>query len=105
MALLRLLIAAGLSLAVPAPAMTAPPANPTCLSKEGQREVFNAGKAIGLAMAIRAAKRRIAGEVVKAQLCEEPGGALVYVLTVLARSGKVTRMVIDAANGAIAGER
>lgn len=105
MARFSLLILAGLWLAITTPASAAPSANLACLNKEDQREVVSAGKAVGLAMAIRAAKRRTPGEVVKAELCKEPAGALVYVLTVLARSGKVSRTVIDAADGAIAGER
>lgn len=75
-----------------------------CLSKEQQRSAVSAGKAVPLASAMRSSKRRTPGEIVKAQLCEEPNGSLVYLLTVLARNGKVTRSVIDAANGAVATE-
>ena len=76
-----------------------------CLSKEQQRNAVATGKAVPLAIAMRSSKNRTPGEVVRAQLCEEPNGSLVYLLTVLPRNGKVTRTVIDAADGAIAGER
>ena len=84
-------------------AMTAPawPAetNPrACLNKEAQRAALAASQAIPLAQAIRAAHIRSRGEVVRARLCQGPNG-LVYVLTLLARNGKVTRATLDAANG------
>jgi hypothetical protein len=39
------------------------------------------------------------GEVVGARLCRQEPKGLVYVLTVLARNGKVTQARIDAADG------
>ena len=38
--------------------------------------------------------------MVRARLCHR-GGRLVYVLTLLARNGKVTRATVDAANGSV----
>ena len=55
-------------------------------------------QAIPLARAMRHAKARLGGEIVRARLCRG-GNSLVYVLTVLARDGKVTRAIIDAASG------
>ena len=56
-------------------------------------------RAIPLALAIRSLHARgRRAEVVRANLCER-GGRLVYVLTLLPRSGKVTRALIDAGNG------
>jgi len=52
---------------------------------------------VPLAKAIRAAKAR-RNEVVNAKLCEGPKG-LVYLLTVVARDGKVRRTTIDAQTG------
>jgi hypothetical protein len=76
-----------------------------CLSKAEQRAAISHGQAVTLATAIRAvrgrgvrARGRGAREVVRAQLCRESGG-LVYVLTVLARNGKVTHMTVDASSG------
>lgn len=68
-----------------------------CLNKEAQREATASGKAIPLAQAMRAVQRR-PREVVKARLCQDTKG-LVYVLTLLARDGKVTRATVDASNG------
>jgi hypothetical protein len=42
--------------------------------------------------------------VVRARLCHGAAG-LVYVLTVLARDGKVARLTVDAASGTVVGER
>ena len=43
-------------------------------------------------------KAKIPGDVVKARLCRQEKG-LVYVLTVLARNGKVMQARVDAADG------
>ncbi|MCW5691836.1 MAG: hypothetical protein KIT48_05680 [Pseudolabrys sp.] len=71
----------------------------TCLNKAEQREAIASREAIPLAEAIRAMRGRgHHGEVVRASLCRRDG-RLVYELTVLARSGKVIRAKIDAADG------
>ena len=70
-----------------------------CLNKAEQRAAVADHKAIPLAQAIKslhAHGRR--AELVRARLCRH-GDGLVYVLTLLARSGKVTRATVDAANG------
>jgi uncharacterized membrane protein YkoI len=69
-----------------------------CLNKEQQRVAIASGKAVRLGIAVKAVKRR--GEVVRARLCED-GKGLVYMLTVLARDGKVTRVTIDATSGSV----
>ena len=72
-----------------------------CLSREEQRAAVQEGQAVPLATAIRAVHDRTPGrQVVRAQLCREPKG-LVYVLTVLARDGKVTHARVEAANGGL----
>src|SRR5215472_590778 len=71
-----------------------------CLNKEQQRAAIASGKAVHLGVALKAVKRR--GEVVRARLCEG-GKGLVYLLTVLARDGKVTRVTIDATSGSVMG--
>lgn len=73
-----------------------------CLGKEQQRAAIESGRAVRLAAAVQAARGRVAGEVVKARLCDSPRG-LVYVLTVLARDGKVSRVSVDAASGTVLG--
>ena len=69
-----------------------------CLNKEQQRTAIASGKAVRLGVAVKAVKRR--GEVVRARLCEG-GKGLVYMLTVLARDGKVTRVTVDATSGSV----
>ena len=69
-----------------------------CLSQEPRRAAIATHKAVPLTRAMRAVKARIAGEVVNARLCQREKG-LVYVLTVLARDGKVTEAMVDASDG------
>ena len=61
-----------------------------------------AGKFIPLAAAMHAARARMPGTVVRARLCRGPDG-LVYVLTVLARDGKVAHLTVDALKGTLVG--
>jgi hypothetical protein len=82
-----------------APALAADPPQKACLSKAEQRAAVAEHRAIPLAQAVKslhAHGRR--AELVRARLCRH-GGGLVYVLTLLARSGKVTSATVDAANG------
>jgi uncharacterized membrane protein YkoI len=86
-------------LAVPAFAADSP--QRACLSKAEQRAAVADHKAITLAQAIKSLRehgRR--AELVRARLCHRDD-RLVYVLTLLARSGKVTSATVDAANGDI----
>ena len=75
-----------------------------CLSKTEQRAAISSGQAVTLAQAIRSARGSVRGhgarEVVNAKLCREEKG-LVYLLTVLARDGKVTHMTVDATSGKV----
>jgi len=74
-----------------------------CLTREQQRAAIADGRAVPLAEAIRVL-RRTPRDVVRARLCEQ-SGRLVYLLTLLARDGKVRRASIDASNGTVlAGE-
>jgi uncharacterized membrane protein YkoI len=84
------------ALSSPAPADEKPPL--ACLSKSEQQAAIASGQAVKLAPVIRAVAGRRARDVVKADLCRSPKG-LVYLLTVLARDGKVTRVMIDAVTG------
>jgi uncharacterized membrane protein YkoI len=70
-----------------------------CLNRAEQRAAVTDKKAVPLASAIKSLRERgPRGEVVKAELCSR-GEKLVYVLTLLARTGKVTRAAVDATNG------
>jgi uncharacterized membrane protein YkoI len=100
---LRLLAAATLLLVMTAPG-SADEQSGACLSKEQRRAVVAAGQVVRLAAAIRMAHVRRGGEVIKARLCKGPSG-FVYVLTLLARDGKVTRTTVDATNGTVIGSR
>ena len=75
-----------------------------CLSRAEQQAAVSGGQAVSLADAIKAARAHSrARQVVRAQLCRGPKG-LVYVLTVLARDGRVTHARVEAANGGLIDE-
>jgi uncharacterized membrane protein YkoI len=77
---------------------------PHCLGPEQRRAAIAAHKVVPLSRALRAARGRHTVDVVRARLCEG-GGGLVYVLTLLWRDGKVTRVTVDAGNGRLIGRR
>ena len=89
--------------ATPAPADNTAAAR-TCLDQKERRSELEAGRVVRLGVAMRAAKTRMAGTVVRARLCRGKDG-LVYVLTVLGRDGKVARITVDAAKGSLVGGR
>jgi uncharacterized membrane protein YkoI len=77
----------------------APAARNACLNRAEQRAAVKDQKAVPLAAAIKSMRERgVRAEVVRAELCSR-SDRLVYVLTLLARSGKVTRATVDGANG------
>ena len=80
------------------------PSEHACLDQKERRAETASGGVVRLAAAIHAAKSRMPGTVVQARLCHGQDG-LVYVLTVLARDGKVARIVVDAVKGTLVGER
>jgi len=84
--------------------LTRAPAGHGCLDRKERRAETVSGAVIRLAAAIQAAKNRMPGSVVRARLCHGQDG-LVYVLTVLARDGKVARIVVDATKGTLVGGR
>jgi uncharacterized membrane protein YkoI len=75
-----------------------------CLDQKERRIESESGTLIRLAAAMHAARSRMPGAVVRARLCHGSAG-LVYVLTVLARDGKVARLTVDATSGTVVGER
>jgi hypothetical protein len=92
---------------------TAPPTEPphpdvaiarACLDQKERKAVEESGKVIHLAAAMRAARKRAPGTLVQARLCRGNDG-LVYVLTLLARDGKVARLTVDAVKGTLVGQR
>jgi uncharacterized membrane protein YkoI len=88
----------------PLPAQAADHVRHSCLSKDAQREAVGSGQAVALAQALRNARLKHKGELVRARLCRRQNG-LVYVLTLLPRNGKVTRAFVDAASGQLVGSR
>jgi uncharacterized membrane protein YkoI len=93
---LSILLLSGL---LAAPALAADPTYNVCLTKAEQRVAVADKKAIPLARAIKS--RREHGhhaDLVRARLCRH-GDGLVYVLTLLGRSGRVISETVDAANG------
>lgn len=84
-------------------ALAASPPEQSCLTRAEQRAAVAANKAISLVQAIKSARNRgHRGEVVRARLCRHDE-TLVYVLTLLGHSGKVTSVNVDAGNGEPAG--
>jgi hypothetical protein len=75
-----------------------------CLNQRERQAAIQSGKVINLAAAMRTARKRMPGAVVRASLCQGKEG-LVYVLTVLARDGKVARLTVDAVKGTLVGQR
>ena len=69
-----------------------------CLTRAEQRAAIAAGEAIPLA----AARQRASGELVRARLCRD-SRRLIYLLTVLARDGKVRQVTVDATSGMVIG--
>jgi uncharacterized membrane protein YkoI len=78
-------------------------AEQACLNQKERRAETESGKLIRLSTAMHTVRRRMPGTVVRALLCHGHDG-LVYVLTVLARDGKVSRIAVDAMKGTLAGE-
>ena len=104
MSALRLVLIA-LALLVLAPDFVASASAETrllrCLTRDQQRIAIAERRALPLATVRRALRKRLPGELVSARLCQEQGGRLIYLLTVLPRDGKVRRVTIDARTGAI----
>lgn len=69
-----------------------------CLSHREARKLISAGKVLPLSRIKRATRGQFGGKIVKAELCDRDQGH-VYILTVLARSGKVSRISVDAKTG------
>ena len=73
-----------------------------CLDQKERRAEIESGRVVRLDTALRAVRSKMPGTVVRARLCRGNDG-LVYVLTVLARDGKVARLTVDAVKGSLVG--
>jgi uncharacterized membrane protein YkoI len=98
----KLLLAGVFALATIAPTFGADAGY--CLNRVEVRAAVVSAKAVKLTVAVRAAKARLGGEVLRVKLCEGANG-LVYLLTVLRRDGKVVHVTVDAATGQLVAGR
>ncbi len=73
-----------------------------CPDQKERRAEIESGRVVRLDAALRAARSKMLGTLVRARLCRGNDG-LVYVLTVLARDGKVARLTVDAVKGTLVG--
>jgi len=73
-----------------------------CLDQKERKAESDSNHLVHLSAAMRVARTRMPGTVVRARLCREDD-RLVYVLTVLARNGKVARLTVDAVKGTLVG--
>ena len=97
----RLLTLALLFGVLAGPAFAAEASRHPCLTKAEQRAAVADRKAITLARAVKSVREHgHRGELVRARLCHR-GDNLVYMLTLLARSGKVSLATVDAASGEV----
>lgn len=77
----------------------------TCLTKAEQRAAVADHKAISLAQAVKSLREHgHRAELVRARLCHR-GDKLAYMLTLLARSGKVILVTVDATSGDVSNGR
>src|SRR5207244_481832 len=95
----RLLLAFLLLGALSHQAIAGAPHNGSCLTRAEQRGAVDADRAIPLSQAIKTLRQyRKYSELVRARLCRHDE-KLVYVLTLLGRSGKVVNVTVDAVSG------
>jgi uncharacterized membrane protein YkoI len=73
-----------------------------CLDQKERRAEVESGRVVRLDTALRVVRSKMPGTLVRARLCHGNDG-LVYVLTVLARDGKVARLTVDAVKGTLVG--
>jgi uncharacterized membrane protein YkoI len=73
-----------------------------CLDQKERKAESDANHLVRLSAAMRVVRTRMPGTVVRARLCRD-NDELVYVLTVLARDGKVARLTVDAVKGTLVG--
>jgi uncharacterized membrane protein YkoI len=75
-----------------------------CLNQKERRALIENGPVMRLAAAMHNIRSHVSGTLIRARLCHR-GDGFVYVLTVLAHDGKVTRIAVDAVKGTLIGER
>ncbi|MGE0564702.1 MAG: hypothetical protein AB7O50_09330 [Pseudolabrys sp.] len=93
------LLIAGLALLAPGQAAAADRGVDGCLAKEERRVARASGRALRLSE-VRTKLNIRRSDIINVRLCESPAG-LVYLLTLLPRNGKVSRVTVEAATGAV----
>lgn len=73
-----------------------------CFDQKERKAESESNHVVRLSAAMHVARTRMPGTVVRARLCRDDD-KLVYVLTVLARDGKVARLTVDAVKGTLVG--
>lgn len=76
----------------------------SCLSQQQIRDAIDKKQIKHLAAIKAAARKVVRGDVVRADVCNGSNG-LVYQLTILSRTGTVTRAIVDARTGAILSDK
>lgn len=73
-----------------------------CLSPRDMQDVVAANRVVPPAQAIAQARRLVpGGDMLRANLCGD-GEAMIYVITVLRKDGRVVHVVVDAPSGKVA---
>ncbi len=72
----------------------------SCLSAPDVRELVDKAEVVPAARAIYTARTAVFGEAVKVRLCKQDG-AFVYLVTILAKDGKIRAVEVDGRSGTL----
>ncbi len=75
-------------------------ASRSCLTAPEVRELVDKAEVVPAARAIHAARTARPGEVVKVRLCRQDG-SLLYLVTILAKDGKIRILEVDGRSGTL----
>lgn len=70
--------------------------------QDNAREAYERGEALPLALILPLALRTVPGEILEVEL-EREHGRLIYEIEILARTGRVRKVILDARTGAVLG--
>ena len=79
-------------------AETAPPPKSPCLAYHDVRALVERGEVLPVHKVMQIARHHFSGEIVKARLCPEQD-RLIYLLTLLDKTGQIRLLAMDARNG------
>ncbi len=77
---------------------TAPPPKSPCLASHDVRALVERGEVLPVHKVMQIARHHFSGEIVKARLCPEQD-RLIYLLTLLDKTGQIRLLAMDARNG------